>query len=166
MLTISRRGLLGIFAAGVSAAIVRPGLIMPIKPALVPAPTVSFPRAGEMWFINSANVPERINMETLDLVGEMSRAVAGDRGGRSRFLADADASYWFDREMAARKMLIWAHSPEPGAIVRTFRGVPVAHLPSRPEGMPPSLVVAGHSVTGNTTRVRILGAFETRNRLA
>jgi hypothetical protein len=37
-INLSRRGLLGMLAAGVGAAIVSPGLIMPIKPALTRAP--------------------------------------------------------------------------------------------------------------------------------
>lgn len=36
MIEVSRRGLLGMFAAGAAAAIVRtPGLLMPVKPALI-----------------------------------------------------------------------------------------------------------------------------------
>lgn len=34
-MSLSRRGLLGMLAAGVGAAIVRPGLLMPVKPALI-----------------------------------------------------------------------------------------------------------------------------------
>lgn len=34
MLNASRRGLLGMFAAGVAASIVRSGIVMPIKPGL------------------------------------------------------------------------------------------------------------------------------------
>lgn len=34
MIEVSRRGLIGMLAAGVAASIVRPGLLMPIKPAL------------------------------------------------------------------------------------------------------------------------------------
>ncbi len=40
-LEISRRGLLGMFAAGTAAAIIRtPGLLMPIKPKLVVRETI------------------------------------------------------------------------------------------------------------------------------
>ncbi len=39
---ISRRGMLGIIGAGIGAAIVRPGLIMPIKPGLILAPVGLF----------------------------------------------------------------------------------------------------------------------------
>lgn len=34
MINVSRRGLIGMLAAGVGAAIVRPGIIMPIKPQI------------------------------------------------------------------------------------------------------------------------------------
>jgi len=37
-INLSRRGLLGMFAAGAAAAIINPGVLMPVKPKLVLAP--------------------------------------------------------------------------------------------------------------------------------
>lgn len=55
MLDISRRGLIGIFAAGVSAAIVRPGLLMPVKKIIlgdgVALKNVAHPIPEYRWFL-------------------------------------------------------------------------------------------------------------------
>lgn len=53
-LNVSRRGLIGMFAAGVGAAIVRPGLLMPVKPALLTMPrdiVLTADLGGKGWFI-------------------------------------------------------------------------------------------------------------------
>jgi len=36
VISVTRRGLIGMLSAGIGAAIVRPGILMPIKPKLVP----------------------------------------------------------------------------------------------------------------------------------
>ncbi len=49
---VSRRGLLGMLAVGVGAAIVRPGVLMPVKPALVTGGRVFTPQEFADVYLN------------------------------------------------------------------------------------------------------------------
>lgn len=78
---ISRRGLLGMFAAGAAAAIVRPGLIMPIKPAIwKPFTTeemvvawpknVNFLQDQYAWFVFGNGEPQMIKFSDAERITE------------------------------------------------------------------------------------------------
>lgn len=71
-LLTSRRGLLGMLAAGVGAAIVRPGLLMPIKPRLAIPSTFTKICTGSLdgrtviqsfWFCNTTGAPCAFTMK-------------------------------------------------------------------------------------------------------
>lgn len=149
-MNLSRRGLLGMLAAGAGAAIIRtPGLLMPIKPTLVGDVSTWAPVHGESELSLHYAGGRVVKIPTgaqADLFSEMARALShfGSQGAE-RFIAHPDVTARLERQ-AIRDALIFKAAGslmQPKFIgdilvMRTFRGVPILHEPSaiQSEGWP------------------------------
>lgn len=139
-MAVSRRGFLGILAAGASAAIIRtPGLLMPIKPALaVPTPViigVDLAAPGTvataiMW-IEHGNVCRMIDTTQPDVFIEMSRAILDTPLSglqNARFKADSQALDRIDERMMIERRVVGGSYFPP---TRMFRGLPIERIADR-----------------------------------
>jgi hypothetical protein len=86
---ISRRGLLGMFAAGVGAAIVAPSILMPIKPSLVipEAPKLIIPDGIRRRYV----IGGKLLREYKDLKTGIVTRYPGEYVESARYLAGEDA---------------------------------------------------------------------------